>query len=448
MAVRKTRRPGRKAKGKAHPFMALTDAVCRKAMRDARPGDVTLKLNDGNGLMLIVEPTGAARWGQRLTIRGTGKRVTGGHGPYPNIPLRDARRLAVEAWHEARAGRNPFPKSAHYAERHAGGPSVADAVEAMIAEKVRAGRIKATSDKPVKHLRAFRKHMPTVATLPIATATTDNAAADLRTIASPTIAKTMRELLQAAGAWAVANKHRDGNPFTTATLNAVVTPMKTETTHRAAVPFMLIGEAIATVEASRMNERDKACLKLIVLTGCRMREAMGADWSEFEIDGDAPTWTVSAARMKTGRKHTFPLSAEIVALLRDHAKATGTGMVRGPVFAYRRRPDGTINSDLPRTMKTYGGLAAARFADRETGEAPTVHGFRNAFADWCAERGRDGEGWPGELIDAHLAHQRGAVTEAYQRTGRKSQRRAMVGEWTAWLDGEITKARECSTVRR
>ena len=284
--------------------------------------------------------------------------------------------------------------------------------------------------------------MPTVAALAIAVATTDNAAGDLRKITSPTIAKTMRELLQAAGAWAVANKHRADNPFTTSTLNAVVTPMKANTTHRAAVPFVLIGEAMATVEASRMNERDKACLSLIVMSGCRPAEAMGADWSEFELDGDAPTWTVPAARMKMGRKHTFPLSPEIVGLHRDHAKATGTGTVRGAVFAFPRRPDGEISNDLPRTMKTRGGLGAARFADRETGEAPTVHGFRNAFADWCAERGRDGEGWPGELIDAHLAHKRGAVTEAYQRTGRKSQRRAMVAEWTAWLDGECAKARD------
>ena len=441
MATRKTRRPGRKAKGQAHPFMALTDAVCRRAMRDVRPGDAVLKLNDGNGLMLVVEPTGAARWGQRLTVAGTGQRVTGGHGPYPLVSLRDARKLAIEARHEARAGRNPFPKSAHYALRHAGGPTVADAVEAMLADKVKAGRIKATSDKPTKHLRAFRRHAPTVAALPIATATTDNAAADLRKVESATIAKTMRELLQAAGAWAVANKHRADNPFVTATLNAVVTPRKAETTHRAAVPFVLIGEALATVEASRMSERDKVCLKLIVMTGCRVGEAMGADWGEFELDGATPTWTVPAARMKMNRKHAFPLSTEIVAMLRDYAEATDAHMAGGAVFAFPRKPNGTISNAMGRTMRKRGGLGDARFADRETGEAPTVHGFRNAFADWCAERGRDGEGWPGELIDAHLAHQRGAVTEAYQRTGRKSQRRAMVAEWTAWLDAEIAEAR-------
>ena len=131
----------------------------------------------------------------------------------------------------------------------------------------------------------------------------------------------------------------------------------------------------------------------------------------------------------------------MVALLRSHAKAGSAGTVRGPVFAYQRKHDGMISNDLPRTMKTRGELGAARIADRETGEAPTVHGFRNAFADWCAERRCDGEGWPGELIDAHLAHKRGAVTETYQRTGRKSQRRAMVAEWTAWLDAEIARAR-------
>ena len=34
------------------------------------------------------------------------------------------------------------------------------------------------------------------------------------------------------------------------------------------------------------------------------------------------------------------------------------------------------------------------------------------------------------------------ATEAYQRSGRKSQRRAVVAEWTVWLDAEIAKARK------
>ena len=112
-----------------------------------------------------------------------------------------------------------------------------------------------------------------------------------------------------------------------------------------------------------------------------LRWAQGADWSEFELDGLAPVWTVPAARMKMNRKHSFPLSAEIVAMLRNHAEAIGAHMAGGPVFSFPRKPNGTISNDMGRAMRERGGLCDARFADRETGEAPTVHGFRNAFAD-------------------------------------------------------------------
>jgi integrase len=47
------------------------------------------------------------------------------------------------------------------------------------------------------------------------------------------------------------------------------------------------------------------CVRLLILTGCRRQEVGSMQWSE--LDADAGTWTIPAARAKNGREHTLPL---------------------------------------------------------------------------------------------------------------------------------------------
>jgi integrase len=47
------------------------------------------------------------------------------------------------------------------------------------------------------------------------------------------------------------------------------------------------------------------CVRLLILTGCRRQEVGSMRWSE--LDADAGTWTIPAARAKNGREHTLPL---------------------------------------------------------------------------------------------------------------------------------------------
>ena len=75
-----------------------------------------------------------------------------------------------------------------------------------------------------------------------------------------------------------------------------------------------------------------------MLTAARSGEVRGADWSE--IDWDARLWTVPAARMKAGREHRVPLSAQAMAVLRD-AWTLGPG--EGLVFPAK---EGGVMSDM------------------------------------------------------------------------------------------------------
>ena len=55
------------------------------------------------------------------------------------------------------------------------------------------------------------------------------------------------------------------------------------------------------------------CLEFTILTAARTGEAIGARWSE--IDLEAGTWTIPAERMKGGKEHTVPLSERAIEIL-------------------------------------------------------------------------------------------------------------------------------------
>jgi integrase len=55
------------------------------------------------------------------------------------------------------------------------------------------------------------------------------------------------------------------------------------------------------------------CLEFTILMAARTGEAIGARWSE--IDLDARTWKVPAERMKGGKEHTVPLSNRAIEIL-------------------------------------------------------------------------------------------------------------------------------------
>jgi hypothetical protein len=71
--------------------MALTDVAIRKAKPEQRP----LKIVDGGGLYLLLNPNGSRWW--RLDYRFAGKRKTLSMGVYPQVTLAEARERRDEA---------------------------------------------------------------------------------------------------------------------------------------------------------------------------------------------------------------------------------------------------------------------------------------------------------------------------------------------------------------
>jgi integrase len=121
-------------------------------------------------------------------------------------------------------------------------------------------------------------------------------------------------------------------------------------------------------------------LEFAAMTAARSGDVRGATW--HGIDLDAGMWTIPAARMKAGKEHRVPLTAEAVALLRALPRNADQ------VFP---APRGGQLSDmtLSATMRRMHEARSGRFPGPCTGRPAVPHGLCSTFCDWCAERGVD-----------------------------------------------------------
>lgn len=100
-------------------------------------------------------------------------------------------------------------------------------------------------------------------------------------------------------------------------------------------------------------------LRLMLLTGQRRQEVLGAHWDEFDLKSKA--WTVPASRTKNGKAHLVPLSEPVLALLKNLPTRSGlifpagTSATSKAAARIRKAMAGTPNwrwHDLRRTVAT------------------------------------------------------------------------------------------------
>jgi integrase len=188
--------------------------------------------------------------------------------------------------------------------------------------------------------------------------------------------------------------------------------------HHPALPYGEIAEFMAALRAEEGTAA--RCLEFTILTACRTSEAIGAKWSE--IDLNAATWTVPTSRIKAAREHRVPLSPAALVLLKAQAKVREGDFV----FAGRRRGRGLSNRPMAALVK------------RMKRKDITVHGFRSSFRDWAAER----TSYANHIVEMALAHAVGDKVEAAYRRGDLLAKRAdLMKDWAAFVVNVGPRAR-------
>ncbi|HVI33185.1 MAG TPA: tyrosine-type recombinase/integrase [Phenylobacterium sp.] len=220
--------------------------------------------------------------------------------------------------------------------------------------------------------------------------------------------------------WATARGYREGlNPARWKGHLDKMLPNPTKLKPKGHMAAMAIGDVPAFMVRLRAAGGTGArALEFVVLTAARSGEVRGATWSEIDLRDKV--WTIPASRMKMGKEHRVPLSAQAMALLEALPRFADTDLVFPSA-------SGTPLSD--RTL-----LAVLRRMDVDV----TAHGFRSTFRDWCGEF----TNFPREVAEAALAHTTGSsVEQAYRRGDALEKRRKLMEAWAAFLSRPVAAKR-------
>lgn len=187
-----------------------------------------------------------------------------------------------------------------------------------------------------------------------------------------------------------------------------------------ALPYVEVGAFMEKLRA--VTGTSALAAELIILTAVRTNEALGATWSEFDMD--ARVWTIPAARMKKGKEHRVPLCDTVMRVL----TAAWDLRVADDGFVFPGRVEGRPLSNMSCLM----------MLERMGRGDLTIHGFRSTFRDWAAEQ----TAYPRDVCEMALAHAVADKTEAAYRRGDLLEKRALLmADWAAYCSKAIVPAK-------
>jgi integrase len=166
-------------------------------------------------------------------------------------------------------------------------------------------------------------------------------------------------------------------------------------------------------------------IRFVVLTGVRIKEALGATWGEIDLNATIDkkpgqkVWRIPAARMKMDVEHVVALSAEAIAVLGPRTNDGKSLIFKGARFGREIGQNVAL-----RYLKEFHRVDAK-------GASVTIHGFRSSMATWAEERNPP---FTPKVIHFNLAHynKEDKTTKAYLRGEHWKKRVEMMEAWGAF----------------
>ncbi|KTD04162.1 tyrosine-type recombinase/integrase [Legionella feeleii] len=385
-------------------------------VKKKRELDKPLKLSDGQGLFLLIQPNGKKYW--RYSYRFDGKQKTLALGVFPEVSLAEARDLREEA--RALLKKTKVDPGEHRkALKQARTSQDMDSFE-VVAREWFANQssvwVPTHADKIIRRLE--RDIFPWLGASPIASITAQQLLIAARRIEERGVKETARRALLNCSQvfrYAIATGRAERDPVPD--LKGALQPAKT--THFATMTEpKAIGELLRAIDNYHGSFVTKCALQIAPMVFVRPGELRAAEWCE--IDLDTAEWNIKAERMKMRVAHLVPLSRQTVSILRELYPLTGHGKY---VFASEH------TSARPMSENTLN------FAFRRMGFAKTeisAHGFRamaRTILDEILHIRPD-------YIEHQLAHAvRDPNGRAYNRTSHLLERKVMMQKWADYLDG-------------
>lgn len=367
------------------------------------------RYGDGDGLYLLIGPTGAQSWVCR--VQKNGKRRDIGLGSAKKVTLAQAREKAATVRSQVEAGIDPIFER----RKELGIPTFRQAAALVFAENKKSWRNAKHRAQWLSTLTAYAfPHFGDLAVSDVEGPHVRDALVAIW-LDKPETARRVRQRIVMVIDWAIAKGYRT-MPLPIAAMNKSLPKVRTKAAHHSALPYAQVPAFIG-----RLREREsvgRLAFEALVLTAARSGEIRLAVWSEIDLDGKL--WTIPAERMKPGREHVVPLSpATVDAFTRAHAhRETRSDLVFPGVRSGKPLSDMTLTK-ICRDMEI----------------AAVPHGFRSSFRDWVAEE----TDFDGDIAEMALAHAiANKVEAAYRRGNLLEKRRLLMDAWGQYCVGKLS----------
>lgn len=392
----------------------------------AKASNGALKLSDGRGLTLVVQPSGSKVW--RLKYRYEGKQKTLHLGHWPKVGISEARIRREDARKLIEEGSDPAlvkrfgPVAAKV--KIVAGNSFRAVAEEWLEKCEREGLSQVTLNK-IRWL--LDKAYPALGSKPIEVIRPLDALAVLKKLEAEGIlesARRLRSVLSRIFRFAVATG-RIERDVAADLRGAIATPkaknLAAITTAREA------GVLLRAIESYSGYEITAIALECSAHLFVRPGELRQAEWPE--LDADEAIWAIPPEKTKMRRPHWVPLSRQMMEKLHRLHDLTGGGKYLFPCLG---------NDDMPMSENTVN-LALRRLGFGQ--DQMTAHGFRAMAATLLNESGQ----WHPDAIERQLAHiETNEVRRAYTR-GEHWPERVRMMQW--WSD-HIEELRRAPLVQR
>lgn len=389
--------------------MALSGKLTKKLVENLGPG----RHGDGNGLYLVVDPSGARRWIVRVVVKGQRNskgaplRTDFGLGGASIVSLNDARERALEYRRMAKQGLHPK----FHAKKEV--PTFEEMALQVHINRLPTWKNPKHGQQWINTLKEYA--FPKIGRLPVDSIDQPEVLNCLQPIWTQKheTAKRLSQRIKVVLDVAKSKGFRLGeNPVTAIKDGHVLPKVKSKPEHHDAMRWQDMPEFIASLK-ERKSMAAKA-LMFTCLTGARTSEALGLRWDELDLD--AKVWTCPAERMKAGEEHRVPLTDQMLQII-EPLKAMNSEYV----FEGQKRNHQLSNMSMLMLLR------------RMNVKGVTVHGFRSTFRDWATEVANA----PREVAEMSLAHKVGSnVERAYARSDLLDKRRVLMEQWSGYLQGE------------
>lgn len=389
--------------------MALSGKLTKKLVENLGAG----RHGDGNGLYLVVDPSGARRWIVRVVVKGQKNkkgaplRTDFGLGGADIVTLNQARERALEYRRMAKQGLNP-----RFNERQEV-PTFEEVAQQVHIDRMPTWKNAKHGAQWINTLRDYA--FPKIGRMPVDSIDQPEVMMCLSPIwtAKHETARRLSQRIKIVLDVAKSRGFRSGENPVTAIKDAQVLPkVKAKPKHHMAMRWQDVPDFYAILKTK--NAMSAKALMFTCLTGSRTGEVLGLRWAE--LDFEQRLWICPAERMKTGEEHRVPLTVETLAIIEPL-------MVNQSEFVFEGQKRHHPLSNMSMLM----------LLRRMKVEGVTVHGFRSTFRDWAAEEANA----PREVAEKSLAHSVGSEVErAYARSDLLEKRRTLMQMWSQYVTSQ------------